>query len=637
MQPGILVLVGISALLVLVGTQVSLGIFTIDEAVYLQGADTFRLTGGFVFDNGIERFLSQDLTWAGFLPYGPNGQTTQYPPGMSILGGWLLSAFELRGLLFLNVFATVGSLFVTRALARLLFDDQQIALAASLLFLLGTFVAEYAFAYWPHMLSVFAVNLSLLLFLKALLFGNCVFTLSALSGLVLGMGLLFRIDTILLLPVIGLLNLLFVRRWQEFVGITLGGMVGLAGPVVLLAAINSQRYGTWNPLSYGPSQDGGVSISSYGSQSVVFLGLGAGFVATKLLGARVPVDVRGGLLLAVMALCALLIPELRGVLLAYGKGVLDLIINAAWIIDNRGGVVPGIEGTLLFWGLSKKALGQSLPWIGVLLALVGLAWNDRRKSILILLLLIGVWTFPFLVQTWHGGLGANMRYFLPLLPALSILATWVTGRLLADPAISARQGRRLLLVGGVLGSMTAFLWMQHAEGGLASAHQNFSTYVFVAVAIASFLTGVFAWPGLRKGVLLLVGIGIGTGVFNGMTDTYIGQLRRAAADALPDLTAGYDVPVLIFDRLYRSAMVTPDQYVAIPSGAYYLPDPVLVLAAIDAELRVVMPESMGRIFTKSYSAFKIDGVPHGEDPMVDITRSASFDPVIGADYPLLHR
>ena len=62
MQPGSLVLIGISALLVLTGTQVSLGIFTIDEAVYFQGADTFRLTGGFTFDNGMGRFPAHDRT-----------------------------------------------------------------------------------------------------------------------------------------------------------------------------------------------------------------------------------------------------------------------------------------------------------------------------------------------------------------------------------------------------------------------------------------------------------------------------------------------------------------------------------------------------------------------------------------------
>ena len=308
--------------------------------------------------------------------------------------------------------------------------------------------------------------------------------------------------------------------------------------------------------------------------------------------------------------------------LAYGQGVLRLIVDATWIVDGRAGVVPGADGTLLFWGLPKKALGQSLPWIGVLLALAGLAWPDRRKSLLALLVLVGVWTFPFLVRSWFGGLGSNMRYFLPLLPALSILAVWVTVRLMADPALAGRQAPRLLLTGGILGGGAAFLWMTRAASGLAGAHQIFSTYVFLAVAAAALLTGLLAWPGLRKGALVLTGIGLGTGVFNGITDTYSGQLRRASGEPLTDLAAGYDGPVLLYNRLYRSALVTPGQYVAIPSGAEPLPDPALVAAALDAGLRVIVPEEMGRTFAGRHAAYRAVGAPSGTFPMVEIARAA---------------
>ncbi len=212
---------------------------------------------------------------------------------------------------------------------------------------------------------------------------------------------------------------------------------------------------------------------------------------------------------------------------------------------------------------------------------------------------------------------------LVILSSLAILATWVTARLLADPVLAGRQGPRLLLAGGVLGGIGAVLWMRYTDSGLAGAHQIFSTYVFLAVAAGSLLTGVLAAPGLRKAALLLTGVGLGTAVFNGITDTHIGQLRREAGDPLHDLTAGYDGPILIFNNPYRSALVTPDQYVAITSGDNDgLPDPLLISAALEDGLRVVLPEKVGQRFTEDYSEFRVEGAPHGKFPMVDIVQSA---------------
>ena len=45
-----------------------------------------------------------------------------------------------------------------------------------------------------------------------------------------------------------------------------------------------------------------------------------------------------------------------------------------------------------------------------------------------------------------------------------------------------------------------------------------ATYVFLAVAAAALLTGLLAWPGLRKGALVLTGIGLGlmAGIWTGL-------------------------------------------------------------------------------------------------------------------------
>ena len=609
-------LLGISVLFLFTGFLWPLGFFSMDESIYVQGADVFRKTGGFIFDNGYGRFGSDHLTVSNFLPIGPNGQTTQYPPGPSILGGWAISAFGLRGMMMLNVLATIGSLFVTRALARDLFDDARVAFGATLLFAGACFVADFAFAYWPHMISVFSVNLSFLLFWRAIRGTDRTFLLALASGLVLGAGMLFRLDNILLLPLIGLATILFAQTVSQVAVIAAGGIAGLLPPLLLLASINATRYGTWNPLSYGPSVEGGggAALSTYYPVMAIGVAAAATLVALRVFASGVRPSLwcaLGGVLLAVGYLVS---PSVQGALSAYGRGAIDLIVDARLIIDTRPGVEVDDHGIKTFWGLSKKALGQSMPWIGVLLSLIGLAWMDRRRSVTIVLLWCALWTLPFLIQSWHGGAGSNMRYFLPILPPLCALSAWLIVRL----AQNMPDAGRLLFVSGVAGAGICVLWMMWSKTALEGVHQVLSTYVFFAVAIASLVAGFIAQRTLRRIALAAIGIGIGVGVFNGLSDARVAHFVRTTTQPAGELDPAYQGEVLIYGYLARNAFNTPGQYVAVTENQQF--DMSLVDQALDEGLSLRMRLQLAEDLTEARPDLQIVETSENPHNLVAVTR-----------------
>ena len=512
--------------------RAKLGYFTVDEVIYLFAADTFRTGGGLILANGFDRFSSVDLNWSHMLATGPHGLTSQYPAGSAVLFGYLTEALGTRGIILFNTFATIGGLFATRALALRLFGGEGLAFAATLLFLFGTFVVEYAFGYWPHMVSVLSVTLSLFLVLIALDREVGAFKFATLSGLALGAGMMFRLDTIFLLPVIGCVVVIAAKHPFR---IFAGGIVGLLPALAVLVATNHAKFGSWNPISYG-----GSVLADYGSD-LPFLAVGlVGFLSLFLLRYVKPRQARwlfwGAMVTGIVVVFTGVAPGLNKLAAAYGRGFLALIVDATTINDPRAGVVTMDDGTQLFWGLPKKALGQSLPWIGVVLALLTLGWRDRQRSVLIVLAFVFIWSLPFIMRNWHGGLGSNMRYLMPLIPALSALSAWILHQFMEKVS----TGPRLLFVSGVAGWITSLAWMFWGPGEFAGAHQIMPVYVLAAVASVSLFAGRVT--ALAPVVLVLAGIGIGQSSFNGLSDAYISQARRLTTTDLSDLSKGSRVP-----------------------------------------------------------------------------------------------
>ncbi len=525
---------------------VSDGFFIVDEVIYFLGAHAFAANGSFFIDNGFHQFGSNDLRlW--LLRGRPEGLTPQYPPGTAILGGWFLGLVGMKGMMALNTLAAVATLFVTYALSRRLFEDAP-AILAVLLLALCTFWIEYAYAYWPHTISILLITLALFLFLPALDADDGAWRPALAAGLVTGVSLLIRLDGLLILPGFVLASILFARRP---VPVLLAGLAGLLPGLLLLAMLNAEKFGVFNPLSYGHTNNGGTNLVGYAAPiSVLAIGFGA-VVWIRVRGMpRPPVLVIAVLAIAVLAV---LVPPVGNLLMKLLRGVDHILLDIHGIPDNREGVVRNPNGTTLFWGLPKKALAQSLPWIGLLAALI---WMPRRRNVVLVLMVFGLWCLPFLLRSWHGGLGSNMRYLLPVIPALCVLTGWVLHQLL----LHAPQRGVLVVAGAIAGLVAATLWTLFIPSGLAGTHQIMPLIVLAVLVIAALASRWVVWP-----VLLMVGLGFGVSSYLAASDLMNAQKRRGALAAeadkirqLPAKTVVYSIPEVTWP-----VAVTPGRMAAI--------------------------------------------------------------------------
>lgn len=613
LRPGAWIAV-VSAALVLAAVFASSGFFTIDEAIYALGVEAARGSGGFVVANGYERFGSDNLTvW--LLIAGPHGLVSQYPAGTGWFGALLQPLFGGKALMVLNLAAGIGTLIVTRALARVLFGSEVVSTLAVAVLALGTFWAEYVIGIWPHSVSVFATMLALLMFARALGREAAAVIPALWSGLAIGAGLLFRLDGVLLLPAIAVSTILWAARPIQVLA---GGALGLAPMLAVLSLTNHAKFGTWSPLSYGRT-GGAVAVSGYVTEAVVLaLGLGV-LVLLRRIPAPGPrlgrLILPAAIALIALALLSPLAPEIWRLL----RGARAVLVDATSIVDPRPGVLPQPDGTILFWGLPKKALAQSLPWLGGLAFLIGARWGDRRRGLSVLLVVAGTWALPFVMRGWHGGLGSNMRYLLPILPVLAILAAWVVDRL----ARRVPRGPAVLLVAALAGAGLTGLGLVLAPAP-AEIHQIGSVYLFYLIAALSLAAGFVDRPGLARATLGVMGLGLGMSAALAAADIAASQSVRAKNADRSAATAEIPSPVIFFGppEWYGNAVGDPERLMALwdfdaNTGTI---DPEFAAAACRAGYRIVMSEGVARTAGIAPDRLKPAGVDDlgGTFPQVEV-------------------
>lgn len=566
---------------------VSAGLFTIDEFIYLVSADAMANHASLTVDNGFERFASGDLRlW--LLVDGPNGLAPQYPPGLAILGMPFYSVFGARGLILMNAVAAAGVAFLTWRIALKLYADAAVALVAVLLLVLGTFQLDYAWGIWPHMTSAFFVLLAFYLALKAMEAEapRAVFGLAAGAGLAVGLGMTLRADIILALPVFTVCALLYATRP---VLMLLGGALGFAPGVAALAAMNQHKFGTLNFLSYGRTGSGG------GDDVTTYLGVAAIFlIALVALFA-----VRGitwssrwvgpGLTAGAGAVAVImLIPATGDFLRALLRGYTALFVDARTITDTRHGVGFASDGSLLFWGVAKKAMFQSLPWLGVLAALLFSGWKQaHRRAHVILMIFVLVWSLPFAFLAWHGGFSSSMRYFLPLLPPLAMLGA----ALVVELASRSRMPVSLLVGGAGFGLAFSLATILSGEVSAGFTQQALTLVVFIAVAasvaVASVRTRLAAI--VNPVALATLGFGIGVSFFgNVIVDVSFSQIIREKSATMANAVDTVPGPVLFYGapETFAFAASRPDALVGVSDRLTSEIDPRLFEDALGEGYRV---------------------------------------------------
>ncbi|MEO1000902.1 MAG: hypothetical protein AAFW69_09945, partial [Pseudomonadota bacterium] len=317
---------------------------------------------------------------------------------------------------------------------------------AALILAAASPLVDYAIGIWPHAISLALVTGAA--WALAVSVRDDRPLLALLAGALLGAAINARVDALFAWPALVLWTLAMARR----VPVTLLALAAGAVPFLLLASwANLAKWGDFSPISYGPATAHHASsflqpLYIAGAAVAVALALA---VRSPALGAFAAARPRAVLAAGVglVAAAILLLPPLRTLAgeLLWGAWVLGVNFQAYTRADASPGILADANGLLVFWGIHKKALTQSLPWIGLAIAALPLlARREGARGAAFCLLPIGLWLFPFARTEWHGGLSASMRYLLPVVPYLAILAALGWARLARD-AGEIRLPRVLIL------------------------------------------------------------------------------------------------------------------------------------------------------------------------------------------------
>ena len=581
-------LVGLVLLIPLCAILVSDGLFTIDEFVLAASARAIAVGDGLVFHNGYEHFGSDSLKlW--LFSVGPGGLVAQYPVGTSYVGATLWGLAGVRGMIIVNAMAAGATLFVVYGLARSMLGDARVGLMAALLLGLGSFWLEYAFGVWPHSISVFLITLSIWCVVSALdQDARRSFHLALLAGFCIGGAMLFRIDSILAAPPLAAAIYIFsVNPVRTLVGCILGGLPG----VVALSVSNYYKFGTFNPLSYG--KDGGnTELGNHAAALVVLITVAVIVVLARHIDWR---RIRGGWQLSTATIILVVVasvPTLREFVVKYAYGAWVLFVDAGAVTDTRAGVMRRPDGVLYFWGFVKKALGQSLPWAGLLLLWLGGDRSAKQNRMLVVVALFSfLWSFPFVVTAWHGGLGSNMRYLLPILPLLAVACAGGWFRLAERVGIRGRD----LFVGVIAGISLILIWAWCTPSGMAGAQQIMSTWLLAAVCFSAIAVGAAGRLGgtwLSRQAQVVGVLAISVSITFGLLDLYSSQRQRASNKRTSEMLAAIPEPSLIYGapELLTFQLERPQGLIALtPSTDSNEFDLELARAAIGQGYKVYAP------------------------------------------------
>lgn len=400
------------------------GHFSIDEVIYHQMVRALDLGTWPEVWTGFEEVPSAELRHD-LHKIRDGALIPQYPYLYPVLAWPFYKLAGYRGLFALNALALVGVAAVCFAIARRMYGSAKLAADAVILLLLATFMWQYGHAAWPHATSaLFASGAALLAIIAAEeedRFRAIAF--SAAAGLVIGFGAGVRLDTFFVLPALTF-PFLFATpaRPREAVAVALGTLPGL----LALSLTNYSKFGAVSPFMYGGG-GGTFELVRYAPPAI------AGMVILCILWivTRPPILAKlkakpvvwtGVLLLG--AAVILLFPPLFRAMLQFADGAWQLLVD--FRIRNPNFAEPALSrgplGSMVYNGVIKKSLLQSLPWLpaGILAAVMAL--RSRRTAFAhqaAILIIAGYFGF-YAYTAWHGGMSFNLRYFVPFLPFVAI-------------------------------------------------------------------------------------------------------------------------------------------------------------------------------------------------------------------------
>lgn len=414
------------------------GLFTVDEYFYLRAAEAMANAGALDFRQfDVAGAPALDMTFA--KPSDAEGRLApQYPSGYALLAAPFYAMLGIKGLTLLNALSGFLSLWLTLRIARALGADAQTSLLALAILALATFWSTYLYAVWPHMLAL-AIMLGVVD--RAIKAGEGDIRAAIAAGFLTGLGQNVRIDMIVLAPAVVVWLRLFCSGPTRFSSVlfTLALTPGLA----IAAWTNLMKFGVFNPFTY----DNAVASNDPSAFTILAAAAAAGvftvvtFDCRKALRApAVRAALAGLILLALIA-----IPQIRALPGGYWYALIDA--QSYQHLDRQIGIERNEWGWLVFYGFSKKALAESLPFIALLtFPIVRLFRGAMTRGEGLLFLVMGAVATLYSFNQTDSGLGLNARFLIPLLPPAAILCVIEFRRLAHEGQLNSMRSARLALI-----------------------------------------------------------------------------------------------------------------------------------------------------------------------------------------------
>lgn len=430
-------------------------------------------------------------------------------------------------------------------------------MTAALIYGVASFAVEYAIGFWPHAVTTFFVS-------AAVAAAACGWRGETrhemlgflVAGLAIGVAVNIRVDAVLAVP--GLAAWILIAARRPYVGLAMLAL-GLAPGLAAATWINYVKFGRLSPVTYGNNR-GGASLDHYakwlpvfGAVAVGFLLLGIDRVRAMLSG---PLALAG--LLACVAAAVMVVPSLTALASRLARGAFPLVVNFQAIPLPGWGLYLTEQGIITAWGLPKKALLESLPYVAATVLLLPRLFRGPNRTALALCFLFPL---PFLaffsLNTWHGG-GNNMRYFLSAVPALAILSA------VALSEITHRLGERswpaLIAGSAALGGAILYAEVQGYPAGFILQHVLPTAIMtgLVGFAVVLWLTRGPVQGAAARAMLSLFTLGLATATVNGWgVDMVTSQHSRARNAQVIEKAAELPTNALIVSSMLEQTPFRP--------------------------------------------------------------------------------
>lgn len=391
--------------------------------------------GGFNIQNGYAHHpVTAKLN---LLQPGVNGYLySQYPTLYPMLAVPFVKLFGISGYFIINSLSFIGVLFFIVKIIRLFSNDSMLAILSCTILTVSSHFWHYSQAIWPHMFQIFMIT------------GAAYFAMIGkddkrthswyfvYAGIMVGFAIGSRLDSLFVIPAIGILC--WFHRNPIRSSILFG--FGLLPEIAVLAYTHYMKYGSYMFLSYqhGMGADNDISFDPdkpiANGNPVHYIPLLTFLTLTHLLFfvryAKVNIlEMQPKLRTALTVVLS--VTALSLFLLFFGKtfeGILGILVDMSFL-GFSSNLVLHLDVTNtnnpLYMEHYKKAFFQSFPFFFIaLLPLLSKRYHFQVPPWLVYWLGLIPLNFFYIYTTlsWHGGMALDMRYELPALPFLSVLA-----------------------------------------------------------------------------------------------------------------------------------------------------------------------------------------------------------------------